>query len=133
MALDLEKQIRLSFLPSASSLYKNLPTNFILFIWGETVLWGAVFITQTSDRIQYFTILQDKFQSFNTQDDRRTPGLLAKLFQKFPKWPIRPAGSHFWQAPNFQCELLRVWININRVTLHNNKEYIMFIFYLMVL
>ena len=33
-------------------------------------------------------------------------GLLAKTFEKFSKSPIRPAGSHFWQAPNLQCEPL---------------------------
>ena len=62
-------------------------------------------------------------------------GLLAKPFKKFPKSPIRPAGSHnFWQAPNLQCELWSiVWMNINRVTLQHNKEFIMVIFYLMVL
>ena len=27
-------------------------------------------------------------------------GLLAKTFKKCPKSPIRPAGSHFWRAPN---------------------------------
>ena len=68
--------------------YKILPTNlgewkptflpFVHHIWGETVLWGTVFIIQTSDRMQYFTILQYKLHSFNIQDDRSTPGLLAK-------------------------------------------------------
>ena len=74
------KQIRPIFLRSTSLLYKILPTNlglckptlkFILFmhhIRGETVLWGAVFIIQTSDRMQYFTIFQDKFHSVNIQD-----------------------------------------------------------------
>ena len=56
-----------------------LPTNlgrvyqpFMLFIhhiWGETVLWGIVFIIQTSDRMQYFTILQYKLHSLTIQDD----------------------------------------------------------------
>ena len=76
---------------------------FILFIhhiWGETVLWGAVFIIQTSDRMQYFTILQYKFHSLNIQDDGSTSGLLAKSLKKELKLPIRPAGSHFWQLPN---------------------------------
>ena len=36
---------------------------------------------------------------------RSTLGLLAKPFKKFPKSPIRPAVSHFWQAPNFQWTL----------------------------
>ena len=61
-----------------------------------------------------------------------TRGLLAKLFKQFSKSPIRPADSHFWQALNFQWQLLSVWMNMNRVTLQHNKEFIMFIFYLMV-
>ena len=72
---------------------------FLHHIWGETVLWGTVFIIQTLDRKQYFTILQYKLHSFNIQDDRSTRGLLAKPLKKFPKSPIRLAGSHFWQAP----------------------------------
>ena len=59
-------------------------------------------------------------------------GLLAKPFEKFPKSPIRPAGFHFWQAPSLQCEpCSSVWMNINRVTLQHNKEFIMFIFFLL--
>ena len=97
-------------------------------IWGETVPWGAVFIIQTSDRMQYFTILQYKLHSFNIQDDWSTRGLLAKPLTKFPKSPIRLAGSHFWQAPKST-----VLIKINSYTLQHNKEFIMFIFYLMFL
>ena len=75
---------------------------FIHHIWGETVPWGAVFIVQTSDGMQYFTILQYKLHSFNVQDDRSTRGLkLAKPSTKFPKSTIRLAGSHFWQELNF--------------------------------
>ena len=58
---------------------------FIHHIWGETVLRGTVFIIQTSDRLQYFTILQYKLHSFNIQDDQSTRGLLAKPLKKFPK------------------------------------------------
>ena len=64
---------------------------FIHHIWGETVLWGTVFIIQTSDRMQYFTILKYKLHSFNIQEDRSTRGLLAKPL-KNSKSPIRPAG-----------------------------------------
>ena len=39
-------------------------------------------------------------------------GLLAKPFKKFPKSPVRPAGSHFWQAPNFQWTLKELRFNI---------------------
>ena len=60
--------------------------SFIHHIWGETVLWGTVFIIQTSDRMQYFTILQYKLHSFNIRDDRSTRGLLAiKPVKKIPK------------------------------------------------
>ena len=52
-------------------------------IWDKTVLWGTVFIKQTTDRMQYFTILQYKLHSFKIQDDRSTPGLLAKPLKKF--------------------------------------------------
>ena len=85
---------------SCQQLWVRVNQHFILFIhhiWGETVIWGAVFIIQTSDKMQYFTIFQDKLHSFDIQDHRSTRGVLAKPFKKFPKSPIRPAGSHFWQ------------------------------------
>ena len=85
------KQIRPNFLRSTSLVYKILPTNlgackqtlYTNHIWGETALWGTVFIKQTSDRMQYFTILQYKLHSFNIQDDRSMHGLLAKPLKKF--------------------------------------------------
>ena len=74
-------------------------TLLIHHIWGETVPLGAVFIIQTSDRMQYFIIVQYKLHSFNIQDDRNTRALLAKPLKIFPKSPIRLAGTHFWQTP----------------------------------
>ena len=71
---------------------------FIHHIWGKTALWGTVFIIQTLDRKQYFTILQYKLHSFSIKDDGSTRGLLAKPLKKFPKSPIRPSGSHFCSA-----------------------------------
>ena len=47
-------------------------------------------------------------------------GLVEKTFKKFPKSSVRPAGSHFWQAPNLQCELF-VFQRTIRVTIQNNK------------
>ena len=87
---------------SCQQVWERVNQPFILFIhhiWGERVPWDAVFIIQTSDRMQYFTILQYKLHSFNIQNDRSTRGLLANPLTKFPKSPIRLAGSHFWQAP----------------------------------
>ena len=48
---------------------------------------------------------------------QRNNGFLAKMLGKFPKSTFLQARSHFWQAPNLQCKLFRVWMNINRVTL----------------
>ena len=64
--------------------------------------------------------------SFNIQDDGSTRGLLAKPLNKFPKSPIRPSGCHFCSA---SCYVASVWMNINRVTLQYNKEFIIFFFY----
>ena len=84
---------------------------------------STVLIIQTSDRIQYFTVLQEKLHSFNC-----TRGLLAKPLKKCPKSRIQPAGSHFCSASCSEC------LNEHtRVKLQHNKEIIMFIFYLIVL
>ena len=107
---------------------------------------------------QFFTILQDKLRSFNIQDDRRmrflcttnyridhiikcfheensilsglnnlllcgmqgNNGLLAKPFKKIAKSPT------FWLLTIKR----QIWMNLNRVVLQHNKEYVMFIFYL---
>ena len=49
---------------SYHQIWVRVNQHFILFIrhtWDETVIWGAVFIIQTSDKMQYFTIFQDKY------------------------------------------------------------------------
>ena len=89
------------FTKSCQQVWGRVTQPFLLFIhhvWGETVPWGAVFIIQTLDRMQYFTILQYKLHSFSIQDDQSTCGLLSKPLKTFPKSPIRPAGSHFCSA-----------------------------------
>ena len=132
--LDLEnilgKQIRRNFLLSTSLLYKILPTNpgvykptFILFIhhiWGETVL----FIIQTSDRMQYFTIFQDKLHSVNIQDDQWWA--FSKTIQKISKITYTASRFSLLTSAKFS-------VNIKRVTLQHNKEFIVYFFYLMVL
>ena len=71
-----------------------------------------------------------QLNSFNIQDDRRKRAWAfsetVKKISKITYSKIRPAGSHF-------CSASCVWMNINRVTLLHNTEFIMFIFYLMVL
>ena len=54
---------------SCQQIWECVNQLFILFIhhiWGETVL----FIIQTSDRMQYFTIFQDTSHLVNIQDDQ---------------------------------------------------------------
>ena len=95
---------------------------FILFIhhiWGETVL----FIIQTSDRIRYFTIFQDKLHSVNIRADQSWA--FSETVHKISKITIRPADSQFL------CELSvwsSVWINFNRVALQQNNEFSIIIF-----
>ena len=43
--------------------------------------------------------------------DHRSQSIF-RLFKKFPKSPIRPAGCHFWRAPNFQWTLKELRFNI---------------------
>ena len=72
------------FTKSCQQIWGRVNQPFILFIhhiWGETVL----FIIQTSDRIRYFTIFQDKLHSVNIQDDQSWA--LSETVQKCPKSP----------------------------------------------
>ena len=138
----LEKKLCWIFLMFDKFTLQNLPTN--LGVCKPTLLY---FLHITSEAKQNYEALYlsyrprtiecsiSQFSNTNcTQSIFRTinRGLLAKPFKKFPKSPIQPAGSHnFWQAPNLQCELWStVWMNINRVALQHNKEFIMFIFFI---
>ena len=140
MALDhstgVENKPGRSFsISSTSLLYKFLPINlgackqtfcfFIHHIWGERVLRGAVFIIQTSTKCsnsQFFktNCIHSIFKTIEARVD------FYWQFKKFPKSPIRPAGSNFWQAPNLRR-------NFKRVTLQRDREFIEFYLLLMVL
>ena len=83
------------FTKSCQQVWGRVNQPFILFIhhiWGETVPWGAVSIIQTSERMQYFTILQYKLHSLKIQDDRSTRLLLPEPLKKFPKSPTYTAS-----------------------------------------
>ena len=105
-------------------------------IWGCVNLDLLYFLFITSEVKQYFlsyrpqtecSILQF-FKTNCTKSIFRTinRGVLAKLFKKFPKAPIRPAGSHLWRAPNLQWTLIELHFNII-------KNLFFLFFYLMVL
>ena len=100
--------------------------HFILFIhhiWGKTVIWGAVFITQTSDKMQYFTIFQDKLHSFNIQNRMKHAWAFSKTVQKISK--ITYTAIRFSLLPSAKFS-----VNVKRVTLQQNKEFIVFIFFI---
>ena len=65
-------------------------------IWGQT----ALLIIQTSDRMHYFTIFQDKLRSVNIQDDQSLA--FSETVQKISK--VTYTASRFSLLKNFQCE-----------------------------
>ena len=94
------------FSESCQQVWKRVSQPFILFIhhiWIETVPWGAVFIIQTSDRMQYFTILQYTLHSFNIQDDRSTRGLLEKPLKKNSKITYTASRFSLLTSPKVDC------------------------------
>ena len=136
MVLDhstLGKQIRPNFLRSISLLYKILPTSlgtckptFYTF-YTSHLRWNS-----TMRRCFYHTDLGQNavFHNFEIQialiqysGRSKHARVFGETAKKFSKSPIRPTGCGLWS----------VWMNINRVTLQHNKEFIMFIFYLVVL
>ena len=88
--------------------------------------WNSTFY-YTDLRQKLCSILQF-FKTNCTKSIFRTynRGVLEKLFKKFPKSPIRLAGSHFWRAPNLQWTLIELHFNII-------KNLLFLFFYLMVL
>ena len=92
---------------SCHQIWVRVNQPFIPFIkhhiWGETVPWGTVFIIHTSDRMQYFTILQYKVRSFNIQVDRR---ILAKPLKK-------SFQNHICMASRFSLLKIELWSYLN--------------------
>ena len=116
---------------SCQQRWVRVNPQFILFIhhiWGETVIWGAVFIIQTSDKMQYFSVFPDKFHSFNIQNRTKHAWAFSKTVQKISKITYTASRFSLLTSAKFS-------VNIKRVTFQHNKEFIVFIFfyYLMVL
>ena len=93
------KQIRPSFLRSTSLLYKILPTNFIYFLYitsevKEYSMRHCIYHTDLGQNAVFHNFSRQIAPS--QYSGRSILGfLIAKPFKKFPKSPIRPAGSHF--------------------------------------
>ena len=104
---------------------QNLSTN--LGVCKPTCLY---FLCITSEVKQYYLSYRPRkecsisqfFKTNCTQSIFRTinHGLLAKTFtvKKFPKSPIRPAGSHIWRAPNLQWTLIELLFNVIKYLTH---------------
>ena len=110
---------RVYFTKSCQQIWGRVNQPFIPFIhqiWGATVL----FTIQTSDRMQYFTIFQDNLHSVNIQDDQ--PWAFSEAVQKISKITYTASRFSLLMSAKFA-------VNINRVTLQHNKEFITFIFF----
>ena len=130
------KTNQIECLRSTSLLYKILPTNlgackptFYTFysshLRRNSTMRRCIYHTDLGQNALFHNSV---FKTNCTQSIFRTinRGLLAKPFKKFPKSPIRPAGSHFWQAPNFRWTSKELRFNII-------KNLLCLFFYLMVL
>ena len=134
-----------NFLPSASLPYEILPSNLVAckpafytfdalhLRWNGTV--RCCFYhkdlgqnTAFHNFVRQIALIQYSGRSKHKWAFSKT--IHWRYFQNHLLWP---AASLFWQVPNLQCVLSSVWMNINRVMLQHNKEFIMFIFYSMVL
>ena len=116
------------FTKSCRQVWGLVNQPFILFIhhiWGETVLWGAVFIIQTSDRMQYFQNFAIQISLIKYSGRWKYAWAFSEIVKKFFKIT--------YTAGRFSLLTTAKWMNNNGVTLQHNKEFIMFIFYLMVL
>ena len=74
--------------------------------------------------MQYFTIFQDKLHSVNIQDDQSWA--FSETVQKISKITYTASRFSLLTSAKFS-------VNIKRVTLQHNKEFIVYFFYLMVL
>ena len=89
-------------------------------VWGTVLLWyrprtECSFSQFRQEKLHSFNklLLEDQSKCFLCARNYRTDhiiegfhednSIISGLFQNCPKSPI--AGSHFWQAPNLQCEL----------------------------
>ena len=72
--------------------------------------------------MQYFTVFQDKLHSFNIQDEQ------SLAFRETVKKNVQ---NHIYDKPVLTFDKRSsVLMNINRVTLQHNNEFIMLIFFI---
>ena len=72
--------------------------------------------------MQYFTIFQDKLHSFNIQNRAKHAWAFIKTVQKISKITYTASRFSLLTSAKFS-------VNIKRVTLQHNKDFIVFIFF----
>ena len=82
--------------------------------------WNSTIYQQTSD-LQYCTIFQDKLHSVNIQEDQ--PWTFRENVKTISKITYTASRFSLLTSAKFA-------VNINRVTLQHNKEFIIFIFFI---
>ena len=110
-------------------VYKILPTSLGTFkptfytFYTSHLRWNPVFIIQTSDRTQYFTILQYNLHSRKIQDNRSTRALTGTVKKKFPKSPTYTAIQFsLLTSPKVEC-LNQHWKSYR---LQHDEEFIVY-------
>ena len=96
---------------SCQQLWVRVNQHCILFIhhiWGETVIWGTVFIIQTSDKMQYFTIFQAKLHLFNIQNRMKHAWAFSKTVKKISKITYTASQFSFLTSAKFSVNIKRV-------------------------
>ena len=96
---------------SCQQLWVRVNQHCILFIhhiWGETVIWGIVFIIQTSDKMQYFTIFQAKLHLFNIQNRMKHAWAFSKTVKKMSKITYTATQFSFLTSAKFSVNIKRV-------------------------
>ena len=128
------KNFRPNFLRSTSLLYKILPRNLgackptFYIIYTSHLRWNSTmrhcfYHTDLGQQNAVFHNIAIQIAIIQYSGRSKHAWALAKPLKKFPKSPIRLAGSDSCSATSGEC-----WMNINRATLQHNKEFIMFIF-----
>ena len=72
--------------------------------------------------MQYFTIFQDKLHSFNIQNGTKLAWAFSKTVQNISKITYTASWFSLLTSAKFA-------VNIKRVTLQHNKEFIVFVYF----
>ena len=95
------------FIKSCQQIWWREPAfyTFKHHIWGETVYYETLFYhTGLGQNALFHSFVRQI--AFIQYSGRSTHAWAFS--RKIPKSRIRPADSHFWQAPNLRCELSSV-------------------------